>query len=276
MKRILTVAIYGLSALIGVAAFAYPFLTPQLAQMAGQTDASAHALDAPLLTLVLLVVCLAVLLLEVQGQAVSAKIVAALGVLVAVTAVLRFAESAIPGPGGFSLVFTPIILAGYVFGARFGFLMGTMSLLASALITGGVGPWLPYQMFTCGWVGLTAGWLPRPRHYGRQLALLSVFSFGWGLLYGAIMNLYFWPFVSGVGATAWQPGATLYEGLARYAAFYLATSLLWDVGRGLGNAAFVLALGLPTLRALARFRDRFQFQLIFPETATFRENRDSW
>lgn len=261
MKRLLTIVIYGLSAVIGVVAFAYPFLTPGLRQAAGQADANAHVLDAPLLAMVLLVLCLVVLLVEVQGQAVSAKIVAALGVLVALTAVLRFAESAIPGPGGFSLVFAPIILAGTVFGARFGFLMGTMTLLASALITGGVGPWLPYQMFTSGWVGLTAGWLPRPRHNGLQLALLAGFGFGWGLLYGAIMNLYFWPFIGG-GPQGWQPGSGFREGLARYATFYLLTSLVWDLGRGLGNAAFILALGLPTVRALARFRDRFQFSVL--------------
>ena len=52
-------------------------------------------------------------------------------------------------------------LAGYIFGARFGFLLGVMTLLVSALLTGGVGPWLPYQMFTAGWIGLTSGWLPR-------------------------------------------------------------------------------------------------------------------
>jgi hypothetical protein len=96
--------------------------------------------------------------IEVQGEAVSAKVVAALGMLVALASVLRFLETAIPGPGGFSPVFVPIILAGYVFGSRFGFLMGAMTLLVSALLTGGVGPWLPYQMFVCG-LGRIQRWL---------------------------------------------------------------------------------------------------------------------
>ena len=198
MKRGLTVAIYALSAVIGVAAFAYPFVLPQIAGR----QADAHAADAPLLTVILLAAGLAVLLLEVQGQAVSAKVVAALGVLVAVTAVLRFIEVFFPVPGGFSPIFAPIILAGYVFGARFGFLLGTMSLLVSALVTGAIGPWLPYQMFTAGWVGLTAGWLPHPRNERWQIALLAAFGILWGLLFGAIMNLYFWPFVSDGGGVA--------------------------------------------------------------------------
>ncbi len=255
MRQGVTAVIYTVSAVIGVAAFAYPFVLPQTAV----ARTTAHAVDAPLLTLFLIVISLAVLLVEVQGQAVSAKVVAALGVLVAVTAVLRFLDTLFPIPGGFTPIFAPIILAGYVFGARFGFLLGTMALLASALITGNVGPWLPYQMFTAGWVGMTAGWLPHPRRPRRQIILLVCFGFAWGLLFGAIMNLYFWPFVSDGTAASWQPGSGLRDGIGRYAAFYLVTSLVWDVGRGVGNVALILVLGMPTVRALARFRDRFQF-----------------
>jgi energy-coupling factor transport system substrate-specific component len=268
MKRAFTFVIYALSALIGIVAFVYPFLVPQLLALtagqglAGEEAASVRATDAPLLTMILLVLCLGVLLIEVQGQVVSAKVVAVLGVLVAVTAVLRFIDTVFPGPGGFSFVFAPIILVGYVFGARFGFLMGTMTLLVSALITGGVGPWLPYQMFTAGWVGLTAGWLPHPPPAGLQLLLLATFAFFWGMLFGAIMNLYFWPFISGNSVMGWQPGTGFEMGLRRYAAFYLATSLLWDVGRALGNTILIVVLGMPAVRALARFRDRFQFERV--------------
>jgi energy-coupling factor transport system substrate-specific component len=222
---------------------------------------SVRGTEAPILTTVLLLLCLVVLLIEVQGEAVSAKMVAALGVLVAITAVLRFLEVAIPGPAGFSPIFAPIILTGYIFGARFGFLMGTMTILASALITGGIGPWLPFQMFATGWVGLTAGWLPHPQNSRWQLLWLAAWGFLWGLLYGVIINLYFWPFIIGGGATDWLPGATFLDGLRRYTAFYLATSLLWDMARAVGNVLLILALGLPTIRALRRFQSRFQFQV---------------
>lgn len=256
MKRAVAGAIYGLSAVIGVAAFAYPFILPQT----GLAE-TAHTADAPLLTTFLIVISLAVLLIEVQGQAVSAKVVAALGVLVAVTAVLRFVEMVFPVFGGFSPIFTPIILAGYVFGARFGFLLGTMALLTSGLITGNVGPWLPYQMFAAGWVGMTAGWLPHLRGQRSQIVMLAVFGFLWGLLFGIIMNLYFWPFVVDGTASSWQPGSGFRDGVGRYAAFYAATSLIWDFGRALGNLLLILVLGMPTVRALARFRDRFQFNI---------------
>ena len=260
MKRGLTAAIYVLAALIGVAAFAYPFLLPSLQAAAGaQPEMGSRLAATPLLTALLVVLCLGALLVEMQGEVVSTKTVAALGVLVAIASVLRFVETAVPGPGGFSPIFVPIILAGYVFGARFGFLTGALTLLVSALITGGVGPWLPYQMFVAAWMGFTAGWLPHWRRPRLELATLILFAGVWGLLFGLITNLYFWPFLLGDPATNWQPGTGLGSALSRYAAFYVATSLFWDVMRAAGNAVLMVALGLPAVRALSRFQERLQF-----------------
>lgn len=259
-QRTLSIMIYLIAGITGLLAFTAPLLAPALVTWVQETAVvPAYRPDAPLITGFLLLLSLAVLLVEVQGQAINAKVVAALGVLVAGTAVLRFIEVAIPGPGGVSPIFAPIILAGFVFGPRFGFLMGSMTLLVSALITGGVGPWLPYQMFAAGWVGLSAGWLPPLRHGRKLILMLALFGFLWGLLFGAILNLYFWPFISDGGAHSWQAGLSLAANLGRYASFYLVTSLVWDIGRGLGNVLLIVALGLPTIRALSRFRDRFQF-----------------
>jgi len=259
-QRLLTVIIYALSGLIGVAALAYPFLLPRLAAV-GNDPYQAGPDVAPILTVVLLAICLTVLLLEVQGQAVSAKMVAALGVLVAAAAALRFLEVAIPGPGGFSPIFVPIILTGYVFGARFGFLMGTMTMLVSALITGGIGPWLPYQMFVAGWIGATSGWFPQPKNQRLEMTMLIAAGIVWGILYGVIMNLYFWPYMGGGISKGWEPGIELGQAVGRYSVFYLTTSLAWDMVRAAGNGLLIAVLGLPTIRALSRFRDKFRFQV---------------
>lgn len=260
-QRTLSALLYLAAGLLGLLAFAAPFLTPVFLNWVQDTAVTpTYRPDAPLITGLLLLFSLVVLLVEVQGQTINAKVIAALGIMVAGTAVLRFMEVAFPGPGGISPIFAPIILAGYVFGPRFGFLMGTTTLLVSALITGGVGPWLPYQMFAVGWVGLSAGWLPHLRHPRHTILMLAAFGFGWGLLFGAIINLYFWPFISEGGAPTWQPGLSMALTLKRYASFYLTTSLIWDIGRGLGNVLLILALGMPTVRALSRFRDRFQFE----------------
>ena len=257
MRRFLRALIYALTTAIGLLALVAPVVMP------GRTT------NAPLLLTFVVGLSFVALLLEVQGDAVNAKFIALLGILTAMNAALRFAEVAIPGPGGFSPVFFLIILTGYVYGGRFGFLLGALTLLVSALITGGVGPWLPYQMLTAGWVGLSAPLLRPPirrlHAEGRrpEIGLLALFGLVWGLLYGALMNLSSWSFIVGPGA----PMPTTFREIVRlYTAFYVTTSLLWDLARGFGNVALILAFGAPTLRALRRFHKRFSFTYQ-PQTA---------
>lgn len=261
--RLLSWAIYGLTAGIGLLALLHPFVTAALRPQAG----AAGPVNTPLLMTVLVALCFLALLFEVQGQTVSAKLIALLGVLVAINSVLRFVEVSIPGPGGFTPVFFLIVLTGYVYGARFGFLMGALTLLVSALITGGIGPWLPGQMFTAGWMGLLAplalllvrltGGRPGSR---RELLVLAVFAGLAGLFYGLVINLWFWPFMTGPAEQYWQVGVTLSETVRRYAVYYLATSLLWDVFAVAGNVLLVMVFGAATLRALRRFQQRFSFE----------------
>jgi energy-coupling factor transport system substrate-specific component len=265
--RIWGLAIYLLAGAIGLLAFVYPFWMPDLAQVGAQ--GAGRGQDAPLILALLVGLCLAALVVEVQGRQASAKVVAALGVLIAITSVLRFLEIVVPLPGGFSPIFGPILLVGYVFGARFGFLMGALTLLVSGLLTGNVGPWLPFQMFAAGWMGLSAGWLPRipaparwPSPYATpEVLLLAAAGAVWGMLYGMIMNVYFWPFVSGDPGQFWEPGAGLVDTVRRYLLFYVTTSLLWDLVRAAGNAVLILVLGAPVVRALQRFQRRFEFEV---------------
>ncbi len=262
MQKALSTLIFLLTTLVGVGAFLYPFWVPALAQGAGAGGDLAHSGDAALVLSLVVAICFAVLLVEVQAQAVSAKAIALLGVLVALNSVLRFAEVAIPGPGGFSPILPLVLLGGYVFGGRMGFLLGSLTLLVSALITGGVGPWLPYQMLTAGWVGLSAPLCRGPvRLLGPrvEVAVLAAFGALWGLLFGAIMNVWFWPFVVGEAALYWEPGIGLVETLRRYAAFYAVTSLAWDLLHAAGNALLIALLGAAVLRVLERFRRRFDF-----------------
>lgn len=261
--QLLSVVIYVLTTVIGAVAFLYPFWQPTLPQ--ANTMGQAHANDAALILTLLVGICFVVLLLEVQGQSISTKLIALLGILVSINAILRFAEAAIPVPGGFSPIFFLIVLTGYVYGSRVGFLMGALTLFVSALITGTVGPWLPFQIFTAGWVGMSAPmcrptvWLLNGEGKWFEVTVLAIFGAFWGLLYGIIMNIWFWPFATGPASQYWEPGITLIETLERYAVFYLATSLIWDLMRSIGNIVFILAFGLPTLRALRRFHNRFTF-----------------
>ncbi len=265
--QLLSGLIYALSTAIGLVAFFYPFVAitlnnTQSLQVMGQ----AHMGDAPLVLTMLVGLSFVALLFDIQGQTVNTKVVALLGVLVSMNAILRFIEVALPGPGGFSPIFVLIVLSGYVYGGRFGFQMGVMTLVVSALITGTIGPWLPYQMLTAGWVGLTAPLcLPLVQavggqeHKGREAIVLALFGALWGFIYGAIMNIWFWPFMTGPAAQSWSPGVGIIEGLQRYALFYVVTSLGWDIFRAAGNGLLIGVLGVPVLRVLRRFHRRFDF-----------------
>jgi energy-coupling factor transport system substrate-specific component len=258
-ERWLSGAILTLATIVGMVAFAYPFVT--LGTSPTRTWGLAHSQDAPLVTLSLTVFCVVIVVANLTSQQMSARTVAVLGVFTAVNAALR----AVPGPAGFSAIFFLIGLCGYVYGATFGFLLGVLSLLVSALMGGGVGPWLPYQMFASGWMGMTSGWLPDLRRTkAAEVVMLTVWTALWGLLFGAIMNLWFWPYLSSVQADAsrnWALGLRLSEGFKRYLAFYFTTSLWWDLGRALGNAGLVLFLSTPLLRVLRRFEHVLGFEV---------------
>jgi energy-coupling factor transport system substrate-specific component len=257
MQRILNAAVLAVASLIGLGAFLYPFVVPQ--QGEGFTSA-AHAQDAPLIFVVLVVLCLGAVLSSLSAGMMNAKLIAILGVLTAANAVLR----GIPGPAGFTLVFILPILCGYVYGPTFGFLLGVFSLAVSAFLGFGVGPWLPYQMFAAGWVGLLSGWLPHlDGHPVAEAAMLA----GWGLVlgfaFGVLMNVYFWPYVFSPGQSEmyWQPGLPLGETLRRYAVFYAVTSLWWDIARAVGNFVLLLLFAAPVVRLLRRFQQRFFFEV---------------
>ncbi|HUG16444.1 MAG TPA: ECF transporter S component [Thermomicrobiales bacterium] len=254
-----------LLSLVGVASFLYPFFLPALAG-AGARPARG-GIEVPLVFTALGIGCLLVMLLDVQSRAGAgdrgaSKMVALLGMLVAVDASLRL----VPTLLGASAIFLLIVLVGYAYGAEFGFLMGALTLFVSALLTGGLGPWLPYQMLGAGWVGLTAGWLPRSGATGGrgQLVMLAVFGGLWGFLYGAILNLMEWPFAApGLSERAglyWVPGMSVAETFGAYLRFYLTTSLVYDAFRAVANVALILALGRPVLRLLERYRARFVWQ----------------
>lgn len=263
-ERLLSALIYLLTSALGVFAYIYPLMNTQK----GGFSNTQRSNELPLLMAVLLGLCILVFIFEIQETRLNTKLIALLGVLIAINSVVRFIDLALPILGGFSPVFFLIILVGYVFGGRIGFLMGAMTLLVSAFITGGVGPWLPNQMFAAGWVGMSAFLLRRINiwlHADQkklELLLLAVFGGIWGFLYGAITNLWFWPFLVGPGNQSFVPGGGLISSLQSYGVYYLATSLIWDAGRAAGNFVLILFLGRAVINILRRFQRRFHFDYI--------------
>ena len=239
-----------LISLLGAALFLWPFfglgLPPAAAAMA-----------------VMAMAVLALVAVETGARRLDSRGLALLAALAAIDSALRLAV--IIGIGGFSGVFLMILCAGYVFGASYGFLVGAFSILLSALVGGGVGPWLPYQVFAAGWVGVAAG-LAGPRLGaipGRgDIVLLAGVGAAMGLVFGALMDLSIWTSLQGAPDLGWSPGLPPAEVAAHFGRFYLVTSLVYDGFRAAGNAVMVLLLGPPIMAALARLRARLTFEVV--------------
>ncbi|KHL19330.1 energy-coupling factor transport system substrate-specific component [Mumia flava] len=249
-----SVTVLVLATVAGLMMFAWPLLfTPA----PGQQDA-----QAPLYFVLLLPVLLLVVVAELSEGGMDAKALAMLGVLSAIQCGLRALSA---GTAGLDLVFFLLVLGGRVFGAGFGFVLGCTSMFASALLTAGVGPWLPFQMMCAAWIGMGAGLLPR-RITGRaEIAMLAVYGVVSAYLYGALLNLWFWPFLAGIDPSgeqgiAFVPGASLAENLSRFFWFTMITSTAsWDTGRAITNAVCIVLLGPAVLAILRRAARRASF-----------------
>ena len=242
--------IYLLSVIVGVAAFLYPFWLPDSVR-----PSAAHATDAPLLAAAVGALVVAAVGLELRRGTMTGATVAVLGVLAAAGGLLRLIDP----PGGGSGIFFLVVLAGAAFGARFGLLCGMAAMATSAVVTGGIGPWLPFQMLALGWMGAGAGVVARPaRRLGprAEVAGLALYGWVWGFVYGAVMNLWFWPFAIGTGPLSWHPGLSFGATLDRYWSFYVATSFAWDAAGALTNAVLIALVGRAILDALRRLAHR--------------------
>ncbi|MHB1165036.1 MAG: ECF transporter S component [Candidatus Nanopelagicales bacterium] len=243
-------AAIALASAVGLLAFTWPLLASP------QSTAVAHANDAPFLFAIVVPVLLLVVLAQLGDGGMDAKAIAMLGVLSAVIAALRPLGG---GTAGIEPIWVILILGGRALGPGFGFCLGAISLFASALLTGGVGPWLPFQMLAAAWVGLGAGLLPRAS--GRkELALLAGYAAVASIAYGFLLNLWFWPFTTGLPEQVrFVPGASFGENLVSWLRFSVVSSLGYDIPRAALTVVLILVAGRPILLALRRMSRRAAF-----------------
>ncbi|MHB8573284.1 MAG: hypothetical protein ACYDAY_10120 [Candidatus Dormibacteria bacterium] len=228
----------------GAGLFAIPFVFPAVTEPGAGALAGAAA--------VMVVASLLAAALEGTTRQVGTAALALLATLVALDCALRAVT--ITGIGGYSAVFLLIIVGGYAMGPCFGFAQGILALLVSSVVTGGVGPWVPYEAYAAGLVGWASGVAGLGRPASRvpgwpELVTLALVGAFLGYAYGAIMDVWDTQYF-----TTQLPGAGSFAD--RFAAYYMATSFAWDSFRAIGNAAMVLVLGRPLIGALRRFRLR--------------------
>lgn len=231
--------------------FAWPLLI--------STNSQSESSLAQAVFIALMPIIIVLTLVEFATGEIGSRQLAILGVLTAVNAVVRLLGA---GTAGIETAFFLIIIGGYVFRSSFGFILGSMSILVSALLGAGVGPWLPFQMMAAGLVGLAAGALPRFKKTFAQVATLISFAIIASFIYGSLMTLWNWPFLAGTETSvSYIGGAPIVTNLARFVNYEIVTGgLLWDAGRAI-TTSILIALTAPALLAtLKRAANRAGFE----------------
>ena len=268
-RRLVAVPVGPLSAVVlliasvgGLMMFLWPLL------ISAEPQPQQHVSDAPFVFMAILPVLVLLVLVQLGDGGMDTKALAVLGVISAVNAALRPLGA---GINGIETVFFLLILAGRVFGPGFGFLLGCTSLFASGLLTAGIGPWLPFQMLSAAWIGLGAGLLPnrmfgRPIRGGVETAMLAGYGVLAAYVFGALMNMWYWPFVTGtmsgdLAGLAYIPGGPIGENLHHFLVYTLLTSTIgWDTGRAVTNAVAIVVLGPAVLGVLRRASHKARFR----------------
>jgi energy-coupling factor transport system substrate-specific component len=246
----LTTVSIGVTTLIGLIAFLWPFFLQKESMFGNNSD------NASILILIIVPLVLMVALADVMQGGIDSRSLAILGVLTAVVAAVRPLGA---GVAGLEPVWAIIIIGGRALGASFGFVLGAIGILGSAVLTGGIGPWLPFQMLVAAWVGAGAGLLPKLTGK-KEILLISAYGFIVGFFAGLLLNLWFWPFANGLlPEISFEPGLAITEQLSRWIRFSLLTSFGYDLPRGILTATLLFFLANPLLKAMRRMTKKANF-----------------
>lgn len=251
----------GIGSAFGLIAFTWPLYIPESDFFLLQADA------ARLLAVVVICIGIGVIALEISRGAMDAKSVAVLGVLAALIAALRLVGA---GAVGVEPMWFLLILASYSFGVYFGFSLGIVAMATSAILTGGLGAWLPFQMIAAGWIGLLAGaagvlFKEKTSLQINKLILITMAAIS-SLSFGLLMDLQMWPWLTGTDTQlSYIAGAGVAENLQRFLVFHMATALAWDIPRAITTALLIAITAKPILNSFQRAKLRLN--LISHETA---------
>jgi len=249
LSKLSTLLVSALASL-SVVAFIWPLL---LGSASGDQSQVAQSVF-----MVLMPILIGFMVVAVGSRELNSRQIAVLGVFIALNSVVRMLGA---GTAGIETIFFLILIGGYALGPSFGYLVGAGSLLVSALLTGGFGPWLPFQMMAAGLLGYLAGALPKPKQRWAQMIWLTVMAVAGSYLYGALMTLWNWPYLAGSGgALGYVPGASVLENLLRFFQFELVTGgLLWDTGRAITTLVLIWLTAPALLATLSRVARRAGF-----------------
>ncbi len=227
------------------------FIWPFLVSSESQADWASWFFFASTSFTVLLLVAL------VAADDLGSKNVAFLGILSALIAALRPLGI---GAIGIEPMWFALILAARVMGPTFGFLLGALSMLLSALLTGGIGPWLGYQVFAAATIGFGVGVIPKNVRGKMEIFLLAIYGAIAAEIFGIMMDLQFWPWALGTDTElSYVAGAAIGENLNRFFSYHFLSALAWDIPRAVITAILIILAGKSSLNALRRARHKAAF-----------------
>jgi len=230
--------------ILGLIAFTWPLYLPEsnLFILRGE--------NAKWLATIILPLAILVFVLEINFGSLDSKSVALLGVFTALISALRLLGA---GAIGIEPVWFLLILIARVFGPSFGFTLGVTSIFISGLITGGVGPWLAFQMMAAGWVAMFAGLIPRKISGKKEILILCIYAAIATQVFGILMDLQLWPWLIGSDSQlAYLPSDSITANLHRFFIFHFATSLAWDIPRAIFTIVLIATTAKPILITLKR------------------------
>lgn len=172
----------------------------------------------------------------------TSQIVALVAALAALAVAGRVAFVALPNVVATTDI---VVFAGYALGAAPGFAVGALAGLVANFWLG-QGPWTPWQMAGWGMCGLLGALLALGVRNAGRMTLATTCAFA-AVLYGALLNF-------SLMATY---GGEL--SLQRFLALESA-AVPFDAAHAAGNVALALVAGPAMVRALARFRERFEWR----------------
>ena len=208
----------------------------------------------------------------VAGDDLGSKNVAFLGILAALIAALRPLGI---GAIGVEPMWFALILFARAMGPTFGFLLGAIGMTLSALLTGGIGPWLSYQVYAAAIIGFGVGAIPSRIRGKLEIALLAIYGVIAAELFGIMMDLQFWPWSLGAGTElSYLPGAAISTNFTHFIRYHFISALAWDVPRATITVVLIVIAGRPVLSALRRARHRAAFvtEIEFKALANVRSN----
>jgi|SRR5699024_4437459 len=192
-----------------------------------------------LLSLTIMAIMMIPFFARFEMRKLTGREVVILAMLAAIAAISRVPFAPIPSVQPTSFI---IIIAGLVFGAESGFVIGAIAAIVSNIFLG-QGPWTPWQMYAWGMMGMSAGLL-RNTWWMSKMWGIVIFGFVWGYVFGWFMNM--WIVMSNIENMTMELFISIY-----------AASIYFDLAHALSNVFFLLVFSASFMKILSRFKRKY-------------------